>query len=225
MAHILIVEDDQAVADEIAAELRLHHHTVTMVANGAEALRIALQGGFDAITLDRMIPDLDGLSLVSAMRAEGVRTPVLMISALGDVDDRVAGIRAGGDDYLIKPFAPAEMSARVDGLLRRTAAGVPETLLKAGALTLDLLARTVDLDGQPVKLYPTEFKLLEFFVRNKGRCLTRRFIFQEVWGYQFDPGTNAINVHVARLRHKLDRPGRPPLIATVKGEGYQLDDA
>jgi two-component system OmpR family response regulator len=218
MASILVIEDDAETAREIADELRVHGHTVHAEADGQNGLERALREPFDAITLDRMLPGLDGLAVVARLRAAGIVTPVLMISALGDVDARIDGLRAGGDDYLIKPFAPDEMAMRVEVLLRRrrqleTAAA----MLRGGPVEMDLIRREVRVDGDPVRLLHMEFRLLEFLMRNAGEIVTRQIIFERVWGYYFDPGANLINVHIARLRKKIDRPGHASLIATVKG--------
>ena len=221
MARILIVEDDAQTAQAIGAELRRHGHSVDYATDGTTGLTRAVTGSFDAVTLDRMLPTMDGLNLVAALRARGLPIPVLMISALSDVDERIAGLRAGGDDYLVKPFAPEEMAMRVEALLRR--GSMPETLRRLGCLEIDVLKREVRVDGIPVRLLQTEFRLLEFLALNANQVVSRKLIFERVWGYHFDPGANLINVHIARLRGKLDRPGRPSLIATIKGEGYRLD--
>lgn len=223
MARILIIEDDKTTAAEIAVELAAHGHVAVQSHDGIDALERATQEHFDAITLDRLLPGLDGLSLVARLRERRVAAPVLMISALNDVDERIAGLRAGGDDYLVKPFAPGEMATRVEVLLRRAASSGRETMLTLGALRLDLINRQVSIDGEVVKLLHMEFRLLEFLARHPGQVMSRRIIFEQVWGYYFDPGANLINVHIARLRRKLDRPGRPSVIATIKGEGYRLD--
>lgn len=222
MASILIVEDDPVTARAIARELEAQGHETTCVDNGSQAIALAGKPGFDAITLDRLLPDADGLAIVEQLRRDGVRTPVLMLSALSDVDERIAGLRAGGDDYLAKPFVPNEMAVRVEALLRRANSNI-ETALQAGAIQLDLLRREVSVDGCAVKLLPMEFRLLEFLVRHAGRVVSRRVLFEKVWNYHFDPGANLIQVHIARLRQKLDRPGRQSFITTVKGEGYRLD--
>ena len=174
------------------------------------------------ITLDRMLPGLDGLGVVAALRDRGIETPVLMISALSDVDDRIAGLRAGGDDYMTKPFAAGEMAMRVAALLRRRG-GAGEATLRAGYIELDIVRREARLAGAPVALLPMEYRLLEWFMRNAGVVLSRRLIFEKVWRYHFDPGANLINVHVGRLRKKLESPGRVSPITTVKGEGYRFD--
>ena len=221
MPHILVIEDDADTALLIAAELERHGHRVVTVADGATGLKLAVTGMFDAITVDRMLPHIDGLSIVAILRERGSTVPVLMISALSDVDERIAGLRAGGDDYLIKPFAPEEMAIRVEALLRRGAP--PHTVRRLGSLEIDVLKREVRVAGTPVGLLQAEYRLLEFLADHVGQVVSRKMIFEKVWGYHFDPGANLINVHIARLRRKLDRPGHPPLIATIKGEGYRLD--
>lgn len=221
MARILTIEDDTVTAQEIIAELSSHGLEVDWVDNGEDGLRRAREGSYDAITLDRMLPGQDGLTLVSRLRREGVQTPVLMISALSDVDERVRGLRAGGDDYLTKPFASDEMAARIEVLLRRHAQPqAPLARLSVADVEMDLIERRVRRGGHELSLLPTEFKLLEFLVRNAGQGLTRVMIFEQVWGYHFDPGTNLIDVHIGRLRRKLDLPGLPPLIHTMRGTGY-----
>ena len=222
MARILTIEDDPVTAQEIVAELRAHGNDVEHVGDGRAGLDKAIGGEFDAITLDRMLPGLDGLTVVTELRRAGIDTPVLMISALSDVDARVRGLRAGGDDYLTKPFAPDEMAARVEVLLRRRRAPAPETRLLAGNLELDLITRRVHRGGATLDLLPIEFRLLEFLMRHSGQVLTRSMIFESVWGYHFDPGTNVIDVHIARLRRKVDVEGQPALIRTVRGSGYLL---
>ncbi len=225
----LAIEDDETTGREIEARLVGHGFQVDWSRDGVEGLSRAVEGRYDVITLDRMLPGLDGLALVKALRAAGVATPVLMISALGDVDERITGLRAGGDDYMTKPFAPDEMLARIEVLVRRSTAE-RSAQDRDGALTLrvrdleiDLLARTVRRAGREVELLPTEFRLLEFMARNAGQVLSRQLIFEKVWDYYFDPGANLISVHVARLRRKLETPGSPPLITTVRGSGYRLD--
>ena len=225
----LAIEDDETTGREIKARLVEHGFQVDWTRDGAEGLSRAVEGRYHVITLDRMLPGLDGLAVVKALRAAGVATPVLMISALGDVDERITGLRAGGDDYMTKPFAPDEMVARIEVLLRRSALARPALdpdaalTLRVRDLELDLLARTVRRGGREVDLLPMEFRLLEFMARNAGQVLSRQLIFEKVWEYYFDPGANLISVHVARLRRKLEAPGSPPLIATVRGSGYRLD--
>jgi two-component system OmpR family response regulator len=222
MARILTIEDDPVTAREIVAELQACGNEVEHVANGRDGLSKAMGGGYDAITLDRMLPGMDGLAVVTELRRAGVDTPVLMISALSDVDARVRGLRAGGDDYLTKPFAPDEMAARIEVLLRRRRANVPETVLHTDDLELDLIVRRARRGHVALELLPIEFRLLEFLMRNSGQVLTRTMIFENVWGYHFDPGTNVIDVHIARLRRKVDGGGLPPLIRTVRGCGYTI---
>lgn len=223
MARILIIEDDPATAQEISDELSAGGHETVQLHDGAIALEHALNEHFDAITLDRMLPGIDGLTIVERLRAHRITTPVLMISALSDVDERIAGLRAGGDDYLVKPFVSGEMAARVDVLLRRAATPAARTSIAIGGLGIDLIQRHVSVEGSPVKLLQMEYRLLEYLARNAGQVMSRRMIFEHVWGYYFDPGANVINVHIARLRRKLDRPGQLSMITTVKGEGYRLD--
>jgi two-component system OmpR family response regulator len=219
---VLTIEDDAVTAREIVTELQSRGNQVDWVDNGALGLRRARAGDYDAITLDRMLPGLDGLAIITALREAGVQTPVLMISALSDVDERVRGLRAGGDDYLTKPFAPDEMIARIEVLLRRQRRPERETLLRVADLELDLIERSARRGATPLDLLPLEFRLLEFLVRNSGQVLTRTMIFEAVWGYHFDPGTNVIDVHIARLRKKVDAVGFPSLIRTVRGSGYRL---
>ena len=221
MARILVIEDDEATSDEIASCLAASGFQPEQSFDGRKGLAMALAEPFDAITLDRLLPGRDGLEVVRLLREAGLETPVLMVSALGDVDDRVTGLRAGGDDYLIKPFAPTELVARLEVLLRRhRRAGKAELLLKVGDLELDLVKREALRDGRRIELLPMEFQLLEFMMRNPGQTLSRRMIFETVWEYYFDPGTNLIDVHVGRLRKKIDVPGEPSLIKTERGVGY-----
>jgi two-component system, OmpR family, response regulator len=223
MGRILVVEDDPTTAADIVQCLEGAGFEAEVVGDGAEALEAALAGAYQAITLDRMLPGLDGLDLVRALRGQGRDTPVLMVSALSDVDDRVQGLRAGGDDYLVKPFAPAELTARLEALLRRQRReGAAETRLQVGELELDLVTREATRAGRPIELLPMEFKLLEFMMRNVGRTLSRRLVFEAVWGYTFDPGTNLIDVHVGKLRRKIDGHGGGAMIRTERGVGYVL---
>jgi two-component system, OmpR family, response regulator len=221
VARILIIEDDRVTADEIGAELQRYGLETEWCGDGITGFERARSGMYDAITLDRMLPGMDGLTLVTRLRESGVCTPVLMISALSDADERVRGLRAGGDDYLTKPFNPDEMAARIEVLLRRNTQR--PMALRVGDLELDLMDRQARRSGEALDLLPTEFRLLEFLMRHTGRVLTRTMIFEAVWGYHFDPGTNVIEVHIGRLRRKLDPPGRPPLIHTVRGMGYVLE--
>jgi len=220
MPHVLVIEDDEVTAREIALELAAHGISADRVHSGDEGLRAAQEPHYDAITLDLMLPGMDGLSLVKQLRERGIGTPVLMISALGDVDERVRGLRAGGDDYLTKPFAPDEMAARIEVLLRRQQPA--QTRLRVGDLELDLITHVARRGGRELSLLPTEYRLLEFLMRYPGQVLTRAMIFESVWGLRFDPGTNLIDVHIARLRRKVDTEGEPSLIRTMRGSGYRL---
>jgi two-component system OmpR family response regulator len=222
LPKILTIEDDPTTAGEVARELIARGFDVDTAADGVEGLRLASTGAYDAITLDRMLPGLDGLSIASSLKERGLDTPILMISALDDVDERVRGLRAGGDDYLTKPFALDEMAARVEVLLRRRKADENKFFLRFADLELDLVARVALRGGRDLRLFPKELKLLEMFLRNPGQVLTRTMIFEAVWGYNFDPGTNLIDVHVRALRKKLEGPGLKPLLHTVRGMGYCL---
>ncbi len=219
-AEILVIEDDDTTAFEIVRELSSRGFGVDRAAEGGEGLRLASTGRYDVITLDRMLPGADGLTIASALRDRGIETPILMISALNDVDERVRGLRAGGDDYLSKPFALAEMTARVEVLLRRRKSDAEKLVLRYGDLELDLVSHTARRAGRDLRLFPKEVKLLEMFMRNSGQVLTRTMIFETVWGYSFDPGTNLIDVHVRALRKKLEGEGLPPLLHTARGMGY-----
>lgn len=223
MRKALCIEDDTDTAQEIASELSRGGFTVECVNDGAVGLQRALTEKFDVITLDRMLPGLDGLGVVMALRDAGNRTPVMMISALSDVDDRIRGLRAGGDDYLVKPFVSEEMTTRVDVLLRRNEPDhTRETWLRVADLQLDLLHRRVACREQCAALPATEFRLLEFLMRNAGKVVTRPLIFETVWGYHFDPGTKLIDVHLTRLRRKLEALGCQMTITTLRGSGFVL---
>ncbi len=222
MATILTIEDDDTTAHEISRELTARGYLVECVAEGSEGLRLALTGRFDAITLDRMLPGQDGLSIAASLKESGVETPILMISAMNDVDERVRGLRAGGDDYLTKPFSLDEMVARIEVLLRRRKADADKRVLRLADLELDLVSHIARRAGRDLRLAPKELKLLEFLLRNSGQVLTRLMIFESVWGYSFDPGTNLIDVHIRALRGKLESPGLPTLLHTVRGVGYCL---
>jgi two-component system OmpR family response regulator len=224
MARILTIEDDETTGQEIVDELSSHGFEVEWARNGKDGLDLALRGNHDLITLDRMLPFMDGLTVVTTLREKGIETPVLMISALSDVDERIHGLRAGGDDYLVKPFASEEMSARVEVLLRRRSQSERQTKLRVADLELDLVTRQANRGDKTLDLLPTEFRLLEYMIRNSGQIITRTMLFESVWGYHFDPGTNIIDVHIARLRRKVDVPGLSPLIHTVRGSGYMLNE-
>lgn len=229
MTHrILVVEDDATAAAYIIKGLTEAGYTADHAPDGRDGLFMATDGSYDAIILDRMLPALDGMAVLGAIRAAGIETPVLLLSALASVDDRVSGLNAGSDDYLTKPFAFAELLARVKLLLRRRGAGTaPETRLSCGDLEMDLLSRRVQRGGRPVDLQPREFRLLEYLLRHKGEVVTRTMLLEAVWDYHFDPGTNVIDVHVSRLRRKIDgnaEGGFPPLLHTVRGAGYRLGE-
>lgn len=219
---ILLIEDDPHVAGFLVKALRETGASVDHAAEGKEGLLLASGGGYDAMVVDRMLPGRDGLSIVRALRAAGDQTPVLVLSALGEVDHRVEGLRAGGDDYLVKPFAFSELHARLEALLRRSASEAPTTRLQVADLELDLLARTVSRGGRSLDLQPREFRLLEYLMRHAGQVVTRTMLLEHVWDYHFDPQTNVIDVHVSRLRRKIDRDFETPLLHTVRGAGYVL---
>lgn len=221
--RVLIAEDDQVIADFVSHGLREAGYAVDVASTGPDALRKALDGGYDAAVVDVMLPGLDGLSVIEQLRAKKQQTPVLILSARHTVDDRVKGLQAGGDDYLTKPFAFAELLARLQALVRRSSAGTTEpTKLTVGNLSLDLLSRKVERGGQPLDLRPREFSLLEYLMRHPGRVLSKTMILSHVWGYNFDPGTNVVDVLVSRLRDKVDEGFDTKLIHTVRGAGYVL---
>jgi two-component system OmpR family response regulator len=221
MIRVLVIEDDDETADEIVVELQSSGFEVDREATGPTGLRRIETDAYDVVTLDRMLPELDGLKLLEEIRRAGISTPVLVLSALGDVDERVRGLRAGGDDYLTKPFALLEMRARVEALARRS----PEprqSVLHVGNLELDLLARTARRGARPIELTPREMILLKFMMENTGQVVTRAMLFEHVWRYRFDPGTNLVDVHLGRLRRKVDAPGEPVLIHTLRKIGFIL---
>ncbi|MEC9196722.1 MAG: response regulator transcription factor [Pseudomonadota bacterium] len=220
---ILIAEDDPATAEFIARGLREEGHTVDCLADGRDALSQAMTVNYDAMIVDRMLPGLDGLSLVRALRAAKNSVPAIFLTAIGGVDDRIDGLQAGGDDYLVKPFVYGELSARIGAIARRPPVQQTETVLHAADLEMDLIRRTVTRAGQPIDLLPREFSLLELLLRRKGRVQTRTMLLEEVWGIHFDPQTNVVETHVSRLRAKVDKPFDRDLIVTVRGAGYRLD--
>ncbi len=219
---ILVVEDDRETAAYLAKGLSESGYTVDRSADGREGLYLATSGGYGALVVDRMLPSMDGLALIGALRAADIRTPALILSALGSVDDRVKGLRAGGDDYLVKPFAFSELLARLEALLRRGAAVPARTRLKLADLELDLLTRSVKRGSKAIELLPREFQILEYLMRNAGHVVTRTMLLEHVWDYHFDPQTNVIDVHVSRLRQKIDKGFDRPLLHTVRGAGYCL---
>ncbi|WP_338923279.1 response regulator transcription factor [Pseudomonas silesiensis] len=222
MTYALVIEDDEVTAEVIIAALQRNGFSSRWAETGRDGLALAIAGGYEAITLDRMLPDFDGLTIVSTLRSLGIQTPVLMISALSDVDERVKGLRAGGDDYLTKPFSPTEMLARLDALLRRTSADYSHPHLSCGNLRLDLVEHKLTRNDEHILLLPTEFKLLNYLMRSAGQLVTRTMLFEAVWGYHFDPGTNIIDVHIGRLRKKLEGDKDSPVIHTIRGAGYVL---
>jgi two-component system, OmpR family, response regulator len=221
MARLLLIEDDTETAAEIRAELSDNGFDVDWAADGLTGLVRARAGDADAMIIDRMLPRMDGLTIIEALRYEGVRTPVLVLSALSALDDRVRGLRAGGDDYLTKPFATMELIARIEALLRRPADS-RATMLQVGPLKLDLIERTAKRGNRVIELLPREFRLLEYMMRRKDQMLTRAMLLEEVWNYKFIPQTNLVDVHMSRLRHKVDLANEPPMIHNVRGTGFIL---
>ena len=222
--RILAIEDDAAAAGYLVKGLSESGHVVDHAGDGETGLGMAMSAPYDVLIVDRMLPGLDGLSLVQRIRALEVKIPVLFLTALGHVDQRVEGLRAGGDDYLVKPYALSELLARVEGLVRRHAPEQAAARLEVADLTLDLLSREVVRNGQRIPLQPREFKLLEFLMRHSGQVVTRTMLLEHVWDYHFDPQTNVIDVHVSRLRAKIDKDFDSPLLHTVRGAGYMLRD-
>ena len=221
MARLLLIEDDTETADEIRAELREHGFDVEWAADGLAGLDRARSLPLDAMIVDRLLPGMDGLTVIEALRYEGLRTPVLVLSALGSVDDRVRGLRAGGDDYLTKPFAAMGLVARIEALLRRPADS-RATMLQVGPLKLDLIERTARRGDRVIELLPREFQLLAYMMGRKDQTLTRAMLLEEVWNYKFIPRTNLVDVHMGRLRHKIDLANEPPMIHNVRGAGFIL---
>lgn len=219
---ILVVEDDPTTGSYIAEGLREEGHKADLVGDGREGLIAAQTRDYDVLVLDRMLPGLDGVGIVRTLRAAGNHTPALFLTALGLVDDRIEGLNAGGDDYLTKPFAFGELSARLSALARRPKSGGPDTTLTAGDLEMDLLRREVTRAGQAVDLLPREFALLEHLLRRKGRVQTRTMLLEAVWDLHFDPQTNVVETHISRLRGKIDKPFDKDLIETVRGAGYRI---
>jgi two-component system, OmpR family, response regulator len=220
--RVLVIEDDRDAASWLVKGLTESGHVADHAADGDEGLALAREGVHDVLIVDRMLPKRDGLSIIRTIRNEGIATPALILSALSDVDERVKGLRAGGDDYLAKPYAFSELLARVEGLGRRKAQETQQTKLKAGELEMDLLTRTVTRAGQSILLQPREFKLLEYLMRNAGHIVTRTMLLENVWDYHFDPQTNVIDVHVSRLRGKIDKGFDEPMLQTVRGAGYMI---
>ncbi|HEB95954.1 MAG TPA: response regulator transcription factor [Sedimenticola thiotaurini] len=220
--RLLLVEDDHETASYLIKGLKESGYTVDHAADGKEGLFMAIEMDYDLIILDRMLPGLDGLSVLKTLRSSGRKTPVLILSALGEVDDRVQGLKAGGDDYLVKPFAFAELLARIEALSRRGDPAGEQTRLKVADLELDRLTRTVRRAGRTIDMQPREFKLLEYLMQHAGQVVTRTMLLEGVWDYHFDPQTNVIDVHISRLRNKIDKGFDTPLLHTVRGAGYVL---
>ncbi|WP_296577159.1 response regulator transcription factor [Phreatobacter sp.] len=220
--RILIIEDDREAASYLVKAFREAGHVADHAADGEDGLAMASDGPYDVLIVDRMLPKKDGLSVIADLRAAGRQTPALILSALGQVDDRVKGLRAGGDDYLPKPYSFSELLARVEVLSRRRAAGAPETVYRVGDLELDRLSHRVSRGGEELILQPREFRLLEYLMKNAGQVVTRTMLLEHVWDYHFDPQTNVIDVHVSRLRAKIDKGFDRPLIHTIRGAGYTV---
>ncbi|HET6656136.1 MAG TPA: response regulator transcription factor [Gammaproteobacteria bacterium] len=220
--RILVIEDDREAAANLAKGLSESGHLPELVHDGAGGLERALGDAFDVLVVDRMLPNLDGLSIIAELRARGKAMPILILSALSDTDERVTGLRMGGDDYLVKPFAFSELLARVEALARRQRPEMVEKVLVVGDLRLDRLKRTVTRNDQRIQLQPREFRLLEFLMMRADQVVTRTMLLEHVWDYHFDPQTNVIDVHISRLRNKIDKDFDPPLLHTVRGAGYSL---
>ena len=218
--RVLVIEDDPEAGEQLVESLAANGYQVDLAVNGNEGLSRALASEYAVMTIDRMLPGIDGITVIRQLRERGATTPALIISALGEVDDRVRGLRAGGDDYLVKPFAFAELLARVEALARRSAAVVKDTVLRVGDLKLDLVSRTVSRGGRDIDLLPREFQVLEYLVRNEGHVVPRAMLLQHVWDLHFDPTTNIIDVYVGRVRRKIDGQQAYPLIHTIRGIGF-----
>ena len=223
--RVLVIEDDSEAARYMVKGLAESGHLADHAADGVEGLAMAESGQYDVLVVDRMLPRLDGLSLVARLRADGGDTPVLFLSALGQVDDRVKGLKAGGDDYLVKPYAFSELLARIEALARRRNPAQAETSFRVGDLELDLLTRQVVRAGRRIELQPREFQLLEYLIKHAGQVVTRTMLLENVWDYHFDPQTSVIDVHISRLRAKIDKGFDKPLLHTVRGAGYCLREA
>ncbi len=222
---ILLIEDDSATAAYIEGGLKEHGHVVDRATDGRDGLFLATADPYDVLIVDRMLPQLDGLAVIGTLRAVGKTTPVLILSALDEVDERIRGLRAGGDDYMTKPFAFGELLARVEALLRRASPVQAETVLRVADLEMDVSTRSVRRDGRSIALQPQEFRLLEFLMRHAGKVVSRTMLFEHVWDYHFDPRTNVIEVQIGRLRKKIDRGFERPLLQTIRGAGYSLREA
>lgn len=222
--RILIVEDDRDAADYLVKAFREVGHVADAAHDGEEGLALALDGQYDVLVVDRMLPKVDGLTLIGTLRGKGLEFPVLILSALGQVDDRVKGLRAGGDDYLPKPYSFSELLARVEVLARRRGSRAEETVLRVGDLKLDRLSHEVRRGNEEISLQPREFRLLEYLMKHAGQVVTRTMLLENVWDYHFDPQTNVIDVHISRLRSKIDKGFSQPLLHTIRGAGYMIRD-
>ena len=220
--RLLIIEDDREAAEYLKKAFAEAGHMADLAADGETGFALAAEGGYDVLVVDRMLPRRDGLSVISGLRAREIDTPALILSALGEVDDRVTGLKAGGDDYLTKPYAFTELLARIEVLNRRKGAKDVETVYRAGDLELDRLAHTVRRSGREIVLQPREFRLLEYLMRHAGQVVTRTMLLENVWDYHFDPQTNVIDVHISRLRGKIEKGFDTPILHTVRGAGYML---
>src|SRR5215472_15565241 len=220
LRRVLVIEDDPETAEQLVESLATNGYQVDLAVNGNDGLSRGRTCEYAVMTVDRMLPGIDGIAIIKRLREGGVTTPALIISALGEVDDRVRGLRAGGDDYLVKPFACAELLARVEALARRSAAVAKETVLQVGDLEMDLVSRTATRGGRKIELLPREFQVLEYLVRNDGRVVPRAMLLQHVWDLHFDPTTNIIDVYVGRVRRKVDSQQAYPLIHTIRGVGF-----
>ena len=221
LPRVLLIEDDGKIAQDVADELTVRGFSVTLAETGPDGLARAMAGGFDVLVVDRLLPGLDGLSLIARLRGAAVRVPVLVLSALSAVDDRVSGLKAGGDDYLTKPFAMEELAARLEALLRRPTE-TRESVLRVGPIVMDLIDRRVTRDGREIELLSREFRLLEYLLRRPDRVLTRDMLLEDVWHYRFIPQTNLVDVHIGKLRRKIDGPDETPLIHSIRGAGFML---
>ena len=222
--RLLIVEDDREAADYLVKAFNEVGHVVDHAADGEDGVSLGLDGKYDVMIVDRMLPKVDGLSVIGALRAKGVATPALILSALGQVDDRVKGLRAGGDDYLAKPYSFSELLARVEVLARRRVGRSEETVYRVADLELDRLSHSVTRGKEELVLQPREFRLLEYLMKHAGQVVTRTMLLENVWDYHFDPQTNVIDVHISRLRSKIDKGFAQPLLHTVRGAGYMIRD-
>ena len=223
--RLLLIEDDSDAAAYLQKAFREEGHVADIAADGLDGYALAREGAYDVLVVDRMLPRMDGLSLISSLRAQNIETPALILSALGQVDDRVKGLRSGGDDYLAKPYAFAELLARVEVLARRPkGVGAQDMVIRVGNLELDRLSHKVTRGGTDMALQPREFRLLEYLMRNAGQVVTRTMLLENVWDYHFDPQTNVIDVHVSRLRGKIDKGFDAPLLHTIRGAGYMIRD-